>query len=195
MAAMLLRFLVLFLLLCSPVVAVTLEVVELHQPLSLHRTDGIGDTLGKEDPVQAGVFSRPYAVTGAMPEDLVKAVAAPHRIATNSEGYEVDDANLLNLCGVALSSEMKVNRLLVRFDVGNFELPEELDLTARQVIRLSVIAVERTLRAYFQSVKDEVLSVSIGITGTTEGNAALKDLAKRFRLGRSGGDQEVNQGR
>ena len=90
---------------------------------------------------------------------------------------------------------MKVNRLLVRFDVGNFELPEELDLTARQVIRLSVIAVERTLRAYFQSVKDEVLSVSIGITGTTEGNAALKDLAKRFRLGRSGGDQEVNQRR
>ncbi len=189
------RSLVLLLLLCSPVLAVTLEVVELYQPLSLHRTDGVGETLGEEDPVQAGVFARPYAVTGAMPEDLVKAVAAPHRIATNSEGYEVEDANLLNLCGVALSSEMKVNRLLVRFDMGNFKLPEDLDLTARQVIQLSIIAVERTLRSYFRNFKDEVLSVSIGIIGTTDGNESLKELAKRFRLGRQAGGQRSGEGR
>ncbi len=189
------RSLVLLLLLCSPVLAVTLEVVELYQPLSLHRTDGVGETLGEEDPVQAGVFARPYAVTGAMPEDLVKAVAAPHRIATNSEGYEVEDANLLNLCGVALSSEMKVNRLLVRFDMGNFKLPEDLDLTARQVIQLSIIAVERTLRSYFRNFKDEVLSVSIGIIGTTDGNQSLKELAKRFRLGRQAGGQRSGEGR
>jgi len=192
---MLLRSLVLLLLLCSPVLAVTLEVVELYQPLSLHRTDGVGETLGEEEPVQAGVFARPYAVTGAMPEDLVKAVAAPHRIATNSEGYGVEDANLLNLCGVALSSEMKVNRLLVRFDMGNFKLPEDLDLTARQVVQLSIIAVERTLRSYFRNFKDEVLSVSIGITGTTDGNESLKDLAKRFRLGRQAGGQRSSEGR
>ena len=190
LASMIPRFAVSFLMVWSLAQAITLEVVELHQPLSLHRTDGIGETLGEKDPVQAGVFSRPYAVTGAMPEDLVKAVAAPHRIATNSEGYEVDDANLLNLCGVSLSSEMRVNRLLVRFNVANLELPGDLDLTARQVIRLSVIAVERTLRAYFRSGNDQVLSVSIGITGTTAGNAGLKDLAKRFRLGRSVGDPE-----
>ncbi|HBM79159.1 MAG TPA: hypothetical protein DD438_13710 [Verrucomicrobiales bacterium] len=189
------RSLVLLLLLCSPVLAVTLEVVELYQPLSLHRTDGVGETLGEEDPVQAGVFARPYAVTGAMPEDLVKAVAAPHRIATNSEGYEVEDANLLNLCGVALSSEMKVNRLLVRFDMGNFKLPEDLDLSARQVIQLSIIAVERTLRSYFRNFKDEVLSVSIGIIGTTDGNESLKELAKRFRLGRQAGGQRSGEGR
>ena len=189
------RSLVLLLLLCSPVLAVTLEVVELYQPLSLHRTDGVGETLGEEDPVQAAVFARPYAVTGAMPEDLVKAVAAPHRIATNSEGYEVEDANLLNLCGVALSSEMKVNRLLVRFDMGNFKLPEDLDLTARQVIQLSIIAVERTLRSYFRNFKDEVLSVSIGIIGTTDGNESLKELAKRFRLGRQAGGQRSGEGR
>ena len=189
------RSLVLLLLLCSPVLAVTLEVVELYQPLSLHRTDGVGETLGEEDPVQAGVFARPYAVTGAMPEDLVKAVAAPHRIATNSEGYEVEDANLLNLCGVALSSEMKVNRLLVRFDMGNFKLPEDLDLSARQVIQLSIIAVERTLRSYFRNFKDEVLSVSIGIIGTTDGNQSLKELAKRFRLGRQAGGQRSGEGR
>ena len=189
------RSLVLLLLLCSPVLAVTLEVVELYQPLSLHRTDGVGETLGEEDPVQAAVFARPYAVTGAMPEDLVKAVAAPHRIATNSEGYEVEDANLLNLCGVALSSEMKVNRLLVRFDMGDFKLPEDLDLSARQVIQLSIIAVERTLRSYFRNFKDEVLSVSIGIIGTTDGNESLKELAKRFRLGRQAGGQRSGEGR
>ena len=177
------RCLVLLILMCSPLLAVTLEVVDLYQPLSLHGTDGIGYTLGDEDPVQAGVFARPFAVTGAMPEDLVKAVASPHRIETNSEAYEVKDANLMNLCGVALRSEIKGGRLLIRFDVSQFKLPEEIDLTARQVLQLSIIAVERTLRSYFREIKEDVLSVSIGITGTSAGSASLRDLAKRFRLG------------
>ncbi len=125
----------------------------------------------------------------------MKAVSTPHRIQTNSEGYKVADANLLNLCGVGLRSEIKVGRLLVRFDVSKFQLPEDLDLTARQVLQLSVIAVERTLRSYFRDLQDEVLSVSIGITGTREGNAALKDLAKRFRLGGTDEVQKKKGGR
>ncbi len=169
--------------------AVTLEVVNLHQPLSLHGTDGVGDTLGQDDPVQAAVMPRPYAVTGAMPEDLVKAVAAPHRIATNGDGYKVEDANLLNLCRVALGAEMKGSRLLVRLDVSKFTLQEDMDLTARQVLTLSIIAIERTLRDYFRDVEDAVLGVSIGIKGTTEGNASLRDLARRFKIGDSSGEE------
>ena len=190
-----LRCLAVVLLLSMPAMAVTLEVVELYQPLSLHNTDGLGETLGAEEPIQAGVFARPYVVSGAIPEDLVKAVSTPHQIQTNSEGYKVADANLLNLCRVGLRSEIKVGRLLVRFDVSKFKLPENLDLTARQVLQLSVIAVERTLRSYFRDLQDEVLSVSIGITGTREGNAALKDLAKRFRLGGTDEVQKKKGGR
>lgn len=165
--------------------AVTVEVVNLYQPLSLHNTDGIGEDLGENDPIQAAVMSRPYAVGGAMPEDLVKAVGAPHRIASNGQAYDVKDANLLNLCKVTLSAEMKNTRLLVRLDVSEFELPEELDLTARQVVALSILAIERTLKDYFRNITDEVLSVSIGVKGTNEGNETLKDLARRFKLGSS----------
>ncbi|MAT46773.1 MAG: hypothetical protein CMO35_04995 [Verrucomicrobiaceae bacterium] len=182
---MLARVLVAIFLLSSPSWAVTLEVVNLYQPLSLHGTDGVGETLGLNDPVQAAVMSRPYAVTGAMPEDLVKAVAVPHRIATNGEGYDVRDANLLNLCRVALGVEMQGDRLLVRLDVSKFTLQEELDLSARQVLTLSIIAIERTLRDYFRDAEDVSLKVSIGIKGTTEGNAGLRDLARRFRIGNS----------
>ncbi|NRB26310.1 MAG: hypothetical protein HRU37_01350 [Roseibacillus sp.] len=80
---------------------------------------------------------------------------------------------------------MKNTRLLVRLDVSEFELPEELDLTARQVVALSILAIERTLKDYFRNITDEVLSVSIGVKGTNEGNETLKDLARRFKLGSS----------
>jgi len=170
--------------------AVTVEVVNLYQPLSLHNTDGIGEDLGANDPVQAAVMSRPYAVGGAMPEDLVKAVGAPHRIANNGQAYDVKDANLLNLCKVTLSAEMRNTRLLVRLDVSEFVLPEELDLTARQVVALSILAIEQTLKDYFRNIKDEVLGVSIGVKGTNERNEALKDLARRFKLGGSEGTGE-----
>ncbi|HJM64290.1 MAG: hypothetical protein QF405_02715 [Roseibacillus sp.] len=168
--------------LCS---AVTVEVVNLYQPLSLHNTDGIGEDLGENDPIQAAVMSRPCAVGGAMPEDLVKAVATPHRIASDGQAYDVKDANLLNLCKITLSAEMKKTRLLVRLDVSKFELPEELDLTVRQVVALSILAIERTLKDYFRNNKNEALGVSIGVKGTNEGNETLKDLAKRFNLGGS----------
>ena len=180
---MFLRVLAAALLVPAPVSAVTLEVVQLYQPLSLHNTDGIGEGLGKDEPIQAAVMSRPYAVTGAMPEDLVKAVGAPHRIASNGDGYDVEDANLLNLCKIDLSAEMKNARLLVRLDLSAFVLPEELDLTARQVVTLSIMAIEQTLRDYFSDSREEVLSVSIGVKGTNEGNESLGDLARRLRIG------------
>ena len=183
------RVLAVLLLLPALVSGVTLEVVNLYQPLSLHGTDGIGESLGENDPVQAAVMSRPYAVTGAMPEDLVKAVGAPHRIASNGDGYDVRDANLLNLCKIELSAEMKNTRLLVRLDVSKLEVPEELDLTARQVLTLSIMAIEHTLKDYFSDGKGEVLRVSIGVKGTNEGNESLQNLARRLSLGEGSPDK------
>ncbi len=180
---MVLRVLLLLLLLPPTASGVTLEVVNLYQPLSLHGTDGVGESLGEGDPVQAAVMSRPYVVTGAMPEDLVKAVGAPHRVASNGDGYVVEDANLLSLCKINLTAEMTDARLLVRLDVSKLELPEELDLSARQVVTLSIMAVEHTLRDYFRHIKDEILKVSIGLKGTNEGTEGLKDLARRLRFG------------
>ena len=124
---------------------------------------------------------------------MVKAVGSPHRIASNGDGYVVEDANLLNLCKIDLSAEMKNARLLVRLDVSKLELPEELDLTARQVVTLSIIAIEHTLKDYFRNSKGEDLRVSIGVKGTNEGNEALKNLARRLRLGGPRSDGEVDE--
>jgi hypothetical protein len=111
-------------------------------------------------------------------------VAAPYQIASNATGYDVKDANLLNLCKVTMSVEMKGAKLLVRFDVSNLEIPEDLDLVARHVVRLSIVAIRRTLRDYFKGIEDEeAFQVSIAVTGTNEGNATLKDLAVRFKVG------------
>ena len=56
-----------FLLSTGLVSGVTVEVVQVYQPLSLHGTDGIGEALEEGDPVQAAVMARPYALTGAVP--------------------------------------------------------------------------------------------------------------------------------
>ncbi|MFP6855930.1 MAG: hypothetical protein VCA73_01555 [Roseibacillus sp.] len=181
---MLRRVFVLLLLLPAMASAVTLEVVKLYQPLSLHNTDGVGEEQEGEEPIQAAVLSRPFAISGAIPEDLVKAVATPHKISSNTPAYDVKDANLLNLCKVALTAEMKNQKLLVRLDVSKLELPEDLDLTGRQVVRLSINAIRRTLKDYFREIEEEeAFEVSIGVIGTNEGNAALEDMAVRFKVG------------
>lgn len=174
----------LFLLLPAMASAITVEVVRLYQPVSLHDTDGVGDEEDGEDPIQAAVLSRPMAISGAMPEDLVKAVAMPHKILSNTPAYAVEEVNLLILCKVALSAEMKGEKLLVRLDVQNLEIPGDLDLTGRQVVRLAIKAVRQTLMDYFKHAKGEdPIEVSVGVIGTDEGNAALKDLAVRFKAG------------
>lgn len=165
--------------------AVTLEVINLYQPLSLHGTDGVGeDHLEGEDPFQAAVMPRPFAVTGAIPEDLVKAVATPHAIPSNGLAYAVKDANLLSLCKIALKVEMSGGKLLVRLDVAELEIPEEVDLTSRQILRLAIKAIRMTLLDYFEhGAEDEAPDVSVGIIGTDEGTESLKDLAVRFKAG------------
>ncbi len=181
---MLLRAIALLLLLPMMTSAITLEVVKLFQPVSLHGTDGVGDEEEGKEPIQAGVMSRPVVISGAIPEDLVKAIAMPHKIASNSPAYEVEDANLLNLCKVKLTVEMKGERLLVRLDVTDFMLPEDLDLTARQVLRLTIKSVRQTLKDYFKNgEEEEAVEVSIAVIGTNEGNESLKDLGVRFKAG------------
>ncbi len=163
-------------------VASTIEVVRLYQPLSLHGTDGVGEVEDGEDLLQAAVLSRPFAVSGALPEDLVKAVAYPHRIPSNNPNYDLEDANLLNLCHVRIEVEMKGETLRVRFDVSKLEIPERVDLTSRQMMKLAIQAVRQTVREFMKNA-DESLDVSIGIVGTGEELASLKDLATRFRAG------------
>jgi hypothetical protein len=162
--------------------AITIEVVRVFQPLSLHGTDGAGDVEDEEEILQAAVMSRPMALAGAIPEDLVKAVADPCRIPANTPAYQVAESNLLLLCGISLGVDMLQERLLVTLDVSKLEIPEEVDLTARQVLNLTIRAVRKTLESYYAH-GGEKLRWEVRVTGAGEGQASLKDLSGKHTIG------------
>jgi hypothetical protein len=168
--------------LSSPAIATTITVVPIFEPLSLHGTDGddaiseIGETL------QATVIQRPMAMTGAFPEALVDAIRSPHLIPTNNPNYKVQEANLLVLCNIGISGEMVDNVLTVRFDVSQLAIPPEVDLTTRQVLKLAILALRKTLDEYHRP-QTQPLSVSVIIEGADDAKAGLRDLATKFVIG------------
>jgi hypothetical protein len=93
----------------------------------------------------------------------------------------VAEANLLVLCGVELAAELVERRLEIGIDIGKLAIPEEVDLTARQLLKLTLVAVRKTLEAY-QAGQPDPLKVVVKITGTSEGQAGLKDLATEYEL-------------
>jgi hypothetical protein len=169
-------------LMVGPASGITIEVVRLYQPLSLHGTDAAGDNETLEEVVQASVMSRPLAVAGAIPEDLVMAVSEPCKIMSNSPAYTLDEANLLILCKIGLTVDMNEKRLVVRIDVSKLAIPEAIDLSSRQILRLSITAIRKTLEHYYAQI-DEELEWELVIAGTKDKNASLKDLGRKYKIG------------
>ena len=162
--------------------------IRLHQPLTLHGTDGSGEEDEGGEPLQAAVLSRPYALSGALPEELIKAVASPCSIDGNNPAYEVKEANLLVLCKITLEARDGADDALEAvFDLSALEVPDEIDLTVRQVLRMSIQALRRTLENYYSHDEDS-LQWKVVIEGTREGNASLKDLGKVFTIGKEPDD-------
>ena len=162
--------------------AETLEMVLIYQPLSLHGTDGSGEMDETDAALPASVLPRPMVMSGALPEELVDAVQESHKVATKSVGYKVEEANLLALCGIRVEVELKEKRLFVQMDVSKLEIPEEVDLTVRQILKLGIIAIRKTLAAYYEGTEDKSLC-QIEIVGTTEETDGLKDLKTEFVMG------------
>jgi hypothetical protein len=162
--------------------ASTITIVPVYEPLSLHGTDSdeiseIGETL------RATIMARPMALSGAFPETLVEAVGLPHTVSTNTPNYKVTESNLLVLCAITVSAELGEEAALqVNLDVAKLKIPEDVDLTARQVLKLAILAVRRTLEAY-QAHQPGKLKVSVAVTGTGDANNSLRDLAQVFTLG------------
>jgi len=162
--------------------ATTITVVPVFEPLSLHGTDGDDAISDIGEALQATVMQRPMAMTGAFPEVLVDAIRSPHQIPTNNPNYEVQEANLLVLCNVGISGEMTETGLLVRLDVSQLSIPEEVDLTSRQVLNLAIVALRKTLEEY-QRPQPQALEVSVVVEGAVEGKAPLRDMAVKFTVG------------
>ena len=162
--------------------ATTINVVPIHEPLSLHGTDVDGDLADDGEALRAVVMARPMALSGAFPEALVEAIRSPHLIPSNNPNYKVTEANLLVLCGIGVVAELTEEQLMVRLDVSEMEIPEAVVLTARQVLRLAVIAVRRTLEEY-QKPQVFPQKVAVIIVGTDESTDSLRDLAVSFTVG------------
>jgi len=166
----------------SAAFASTIMVVPVFEPLSLHGTDGDEAISDTGEALQACVMSRPMAMTGAFPEVLVDAIRSPHLIPTNHPNYKVQEANLLVLANIGISGEMTAGALVVRLDVAQLAIPPEVDLTARQILKLAIVAVRRTLEEY-QRPQTQPLAVSLVIEGADEGKAGLRDLNASFVIG------------
>lgn len=161
--------------------ASTITVVPIYEPLSLHGTDGDEAVSEIGEALQASVMPRPMALTGAFPEVLVDSIRSPHMIPTNNPNYKVQEVNLLVLCNVGISGEIVDDVLTVKLDVSGLSIPADVDLTTRQILKLAIIAIRKTLEEY-QRPQTQTLSVAIIIDGTDEGKASLRDLGTKFSI-------------
>lgn len=161
--------------------ATTIMVVPVFEPLSLHGTDGDEAISDIGEALQASVMSRPMALTGAFPEVLMDAIRSPHLIPTNNENYKVQEANLLVLCNIGINGEMNQAGLTVTLDVSQLAIPPAVDLTSRQILKLAIVAIRKTLEEY-QRPQTDPLDVTLVITGTDEDNSGLRDLGSKFTI-------------
>lgn len=160
----------------------TIMVVPIFEPISLHGTDGDEAISEVGEALQASVMSRPMALTGAFPEVLVDAIRSPNLIPTNNPNYKVQEANLLVLCNVGISGEMTGETLTVRLNIAELSIPEDVDLTTRQILNLAIIALRKTLDEY-QRQQTQPLTVNLLIDGADGPKSSLRDLATKFTIG------------
>lgn len=168
--------------LCLDGTGTTIMVTPIYEPLSLHDTDGDEAISDTGEALQACVMSRPQAITGAVPEDLLHAIRRSHKIPSNNDNYQVQEANLLMLTGIGILAQMDGKTLNVRLNVSTMTIPSEVDLTARQILNLTIVAIRKTLEGY-QAEQAQALPVKLMIEGTKDLNAGLKDLNAEFVIG------------
>ena len=150
-----------------------------YEPLSLHGTDADEAISESGEALQATVLARPMALTGAFPEALVQAIRSPHLLPSNSPLYKVQEVNLLVLCNIGIHAEMTRDGLMVRLDISNMAIPSAVDLTSRQVLKLTLVAIRKTLEEY-QKPQTAALSVHVVIEGAEDGKAPLRDAGGSF---------------
>jgi len=162
--------------LCGMTFGITLEVCQVYQPLSLHGTDVVTEFQGSQ--IQAGIFSNPAVLSGAMPESLISAVGAPYRFAP-SDHFKVPESNLLVLCGISLRAAGSEGEVVAVFDLTRLSMPGDVELSVHTVLTLAIEALKKTLRAY-QDPQNDAVMVRVEIRGTKEGTASLQSLSERF---------------
>ena len=162
--------------------ATVIDVVSIYQPLSLHGSDVDDEVDDMGESLQAAILSRPMALTGAFPEVLVEAIAMPHRLPTNNPNYVIPEVNLVVLSGLKISAELKdKTELFVEINIANLLIPDDIDLTARQVLKLVSASIRKTLTEYNAKQKDDI-KVQLRVVGTNESNSSLQDMGTQYEV-------------
>ncbi|MFM2170454.1 MAG: hypothetical protein RI957_683 [Verrucomicrobiota bacterium] len=162
--------------------ATVIDVVTIHQPLSLHGSDVDDEVDDTGESLQAAIHARPMALTGGFPEVLVEAIAMPHQLPTNNPNYAIKEVNLVVLCGLKVAAEMADSgELQVEINLANFAIPDGVDLTARQVLKLVCGSIRKTLGDYNADQKDD-LKITLRVVGTNESNRSLEDLGAQYKI-------------
>ncbi|MDP0490753.1 MAG: hypothetical protein Q7Q71_06870 [Verrucomicrobiota bacterium JB023] len=162
---------------------VTKEFVRVYQPLSMHETDSSNDLAQEGTLLQAEVFSRPMVLSGAFPEDLVKAVATPCQPPSNNPDYTVQEVNLVVLCGLSFELARDEEKLSIWIDLKEYKKPEEVDVSLSKVCEMTVESIRRTLRSYYRAGGAEAgIECWIRFTGPEERVDQVEHLATRFMV-------------
>lgn len=164
-----------------PVTATTIMVVPIYEPLSMHGTDGDDAISDIGEALQATVMSRPMALSGAFPEVLIESIRTPHPLPSNNPNYDVQETNLLVLCNIGIRAQLTEEALVVTLDISEISIPMEVDLTTRQILRIGIVAIRRTLEDY-QRPQPNPLNVRIQIAGAVGDREPLRDVGVEFKL-------------
>jgi len=164
-----------------PATATTIMVVPIYEPLSMHGTDGDDAISDIGEALQATVMSRPMALSGAFPEVLIESIRTPHPLPSNNPNYQVQETNLFVLCNIGIKARLTEEALVVTLDISEISIPMEVDLTTRQILRIGIVAVRRTLEEY-QRPQPNPLNVRIQIAGAVGDREPLRDVGVEFKL-------------
>ena len=171
------------LLLVGGISAVTKEVVRVFQPVSYHDTDSATEFGVKGELVQAAVVDRAVVLSGAFPEDLVKAVEMPFRFQSNNPTYQVKETNLVVLSGLELEVTRENDSVEVTIDCSQFKVPELVELSEKQILTMTIEAIRRTIRVYYQDNAHESFECRVRLTGLGDEQKDLQSLDSDFRVG------------
>jgi|GEM_PF-581319 hypothetical protein len=175
-SGMIKRILVLMLVSSGIVSSSTKSVYRVWQPISLHGTD-VSSVIGKESGVDYTVLmSRPVVLSGALPEDLVYAVALKHQLASIGR-YDEKEANLIALSKIKLHAQLGDDGLLVTVNISGATVPKEVEVSLFNAVKLSIDALKMTLEHYSAAYLQEGMACSIVVTSDRKG-PQLEQLKK-----------------
>ncbi|MFU8892213.1 MAG: hypothetical protein ACNA8L_01165 [Luteolibacter sp.] len=164
-----------------PCSATTIMVVPVFEPLSMHGTDGDDAISEIGEALQATVMPRPMALSGAFPEVLIESIRTPHPLPSNNPNYQVQEANLFVLCNIGVKAVLTEEALVITLDISEISIPFEVDLTTRQILRIGIVAVRKTLEEY-QRPQPNPINVRVRIAGAVGDREPLRDVGAEFTL-------------